>query len=115
MKIMCTKCNEEMQKVNLDKYEYVKGFALYNVPAYQCAKCGNLFFAEKMVNSMEKRTTELKMHSFGFERTIAISGKGLAVRIPSDLASHLKLKEGESVKIIPIDHKGFVVERIKTS
>lgn len=112
MKIMCTKCNQEMKKIVLDRYEYVKGFPLFNVHAYQCAKCSNLFFTEKMANEMEKRTKELKMHSFGFERTITTSGKGLVLRVPSDLASHLRLKEGESVKIIPVNHKGFVVERI---
>lgn len=114
MKVVCTKCNEEMKKAVLDKYEYVKGFPLYNVSAYQCTKCSNLFFAEKMVKEMEIRTKELKMHSFGFERAITTSGKGLVLRVPSDLVSHLKLKEGESVKIIPVDHKGFIVERIKS-
>lgn len=27
-----------------------------------------------------------------------------------DLASHLKLKQGENVKIIPLNHKDFIVE-----
>ena len=111
MKIVCTRCNECMKKVILDRYEYVKGFPLFDIHAYQCPKCNNLFFTEKMVEEMEKRTNELKIRSFGFKRTIAISGKGLALRIPSDLASHLKLKEGENVKIIPVNHRGFVVER----
>lgn len=115
MKILCAKCSEETKKVILDKYEYVKNFPLYNVPAYQCKRCSNLFFTEKMVNEMEKRTAELKMHSFGFERRITTSGKGLVLRVPSDLASHLKLREGENVKIIPVNHKGFVVERTSKS
>ncbi len=113
MKVICTKCSEQMKKVILDRYEYVKNFPLYNIPAYQCDGCGNLFFTEKIINEMESRTKELKIHSFGFERTVATSGKGLVIRVPSDLASHLKLKEGENVKIIPINHKGFIVERIR--
>ena len=113
MKIICTKCKEEMKKAVLDRYEYVKDFPLYSVPAYQCRKCGNLFFTEKMVEEMEGRTEELKMHSFGFRRNVAVSGKGLAVRVPSDLASHLKLKEGDNVRIIPVNHKGFLVEKEK--
>ncbi len=112
MRVVCAKCNEKMENVVLDKYEYVKRFPLYNVPAYQCKKCSNLFFMEKMVKDMEKRTKELKVNAFGFERAIAVSGKGLVLRMPSDLVSHLKLKEGENVKIIPVDHKGFLVERI---
>ncbi len=111
MKIVCTKCKEEMKKVVLDRYEYIKEFPLYNVSAYQCKKCGNLFFTEKMAEEMERRTEELKMHSFGFNRTITTSGKGLVLRVPSDLVSYLRLKEGESVKIIPLNHKGFLVER----
>lgn len=111
MKVTCTKCKEEMKGVVLDRYEYVKSFPLYSVYAYQYGKCGNTFFTEKMVDDMEKRTGELKMHSFGFTRTIAVSGKGLVLRVPSDLAAHLKLKEGESVKIIPVNHNGFLVGR----
>lgn len=84
MKTICIKCKEEMSKVILDRYEYVKGFPLSNISAYQCKNCGKLFFTENMVNEMEKRTEEMKIQSFGFERTIATSGKGLVVRVPSD-------------------------------
>ncbi|MBI2583455.1 MAG: hypothetical protein HYW25_02205 [Candidatus Aenigmarchaeota archaeon] len=111
MRIICTKCREEMTKVILDRYEYVKNFPLFRIPAYQCRNCGNLFFTERMIEEMEKRTEELKIHSFGFSRTIATSGKGLVVRVPSDLASHLRLKEGEKVRILPVNHRGFLVER----
>lgn len=55
MKIVCTKCKEEMKKVILDSYEYTEGFPLFDVPAYQCKKCGNLFFTEGVVDRMEER------------------------------------------------------------
>ncbi len=113
MKIICTKCREEMKKVVLDSYEYIEGFPLFDVPAYKCKKCGNPFFTEDMADKMEKRTEKLKMKSFGFKRTLAVSGKGLVVRVPSDLVEYLDLKEGENVRIIPVDHKGFLVEKEK--
>lgn len=64
MKIVCTKCREEMKKVVLDSYDYVEGFHLFDVTAYQCKKCGSLFFTEEMVDKMEERTEKLKMKSF---------------------------------------------------
>lgn len=102
-----------MKKVILDSYEYIEGFPLFDVPAYQCKKCGNLFFTEGMANKMEERTEKLKMKSFGFKRTLTVSGKGLVVRVPSDLIDYLDLKEGEDVRIVPVDHKGFLVEKEK--
>ncbi len=52
MKILCAKCKEEMKKVILDSYEYMEGFPLFDVPAYQCKKCGNLFFTEDMTDKI---------------------------------------------------------------
>lgn len=106
MKVKCRKCQEVMKKRILDSYEYVEGFQLYGVPAFQCEKCCNLYFTENMVEQMEKRTKLLKMKSFGFRRSLAVSGRGLVVRIPADLIRHLDLKEGESVSILPVDHQG---------
>lgn len=44
---------------------------------------------------------------------MTVSGKGLVVRVPSDVVDYLDLKEGENVKIIPVGHKGFLVEKEK--
>ncbi|MBI3413390.1 MAG: hypothetical protein HY051_04920 [Candidatus Aenigmarchaeota archaeon] len=102
-----------MNETVLDRYEYMEGFQLFKVPGFQCKRCGNLFFTERQVDDMERRTEELKMHTFAFRRTVAVSGKGLVVRVPSDLAEHLNLKEGEAVRILPVNHDGFLVEREK--
>jgi len=113
LKVYCSKCNERMEEEVIDRYEYVEGFPLFNVEGFRCRKCGNLFFTEEQVDEMEERTKKLKMRLFAFKRTIAVSGKGLVVRVPADLAEYLKLKEGEEVRITPVGHKGFLVERDK--
>lgn len=110
MKIICRKCREVMKLIHLDRYEYLEGIPLYEVPAYKCSKCGNEFFTEKMVDEMEVRSEEIRRHQFAFRRRLAVSGGGLVVRVPSDLANDLKLKEGQEVKILPVNHKGFLVE-----
>ncbi|MDI6721403.1 MAG: hypothetical protein QMD85_03365 [Candidatus Aenigmarchaeota archaeon] len=111
MKIICTKCKERMKEAVLDRYEYVEGFPLFDVPAFQCKKCGNVFFTESMADKMEERTKELQRKAFGFRRSLSVSGNGLVVRIPTDLAEYLDMKEGTDVRIIPVDHKGFIVEK----
>ncbi len=111
MKIKCRKCNEAMKHTRLDKYDYIEGTPLYDVPAYQCPICKELFFTEDMVDVMEERSAEIRRHEFGFKRRLTTSGGGLVVRVPPDLAEDLKLQEGQEVRLLPIKHKGFVVER----
>jgi len=111
MKITCLKCNEVMKKTRLDKYEYVEGTPLFDVPGYQCPRCGEFFFTEDIVDTMEERTAEIRRHEFGFKRRLTTSGGGLVVRVPPDLAQDLKLREGQQVRLLPIKHRGFVVEK----
>ena len=51
-----------------------------------------------------------KEFSFGFVRTVTLSGKSLVVCVPSELADQLKMKQGQKVRIIPIAREGFMVK-----
>lgn len=99
--VYCAKCNSEMRLTVLAGYEYMEGCPLSNVPAYKCPDCGNVFFTEEQATSMERMTKALIESTFGFRRKITVTGRSLAVTIPRELASHMKLGKGVTVKIIP--------------
>jgi len=106
----CAKCNIEMRLGVVPKYEYTEGIPLYNVQAYLCPKCDNVFFTEEQADEMEARTEELKKRTFAFLRKVAVSGKSLVIGIPSELAEHLRIKQGQKVKILPSSN-GFFVQK----
>lgn len=108
--IWCAACNGRMELGMLPAYEFEPGYPLPNVGAYTCSKCGKVFFTEEQAKEMKNRTNELKQCTFGFERTVTISGKSLVVGVPSGLAHHLKIKQGQKVRIIPMAKEGFMVK-----
>ena len=99
--VYCAKCDSEMRLTVLPSYEYIEGQALSNVPAYKCHKCGSVFFTEQQAADMVQRTKKLVESAFGFHRKITVTGSSLAVTIPQERASHMKLSKGVTVKIIP--------------
>ena len=110
--IYCAKCDSEMRNVLLPTYEYLEGHSLSNVPAYKCLGCGNIFFTEGQAADMEQRTKALVESTFGFQRKITVTGRSLAVTIPQELASHMKLSKGSTVKITPIT-SGLMIRKVK--
>ena len=110
--IYCAKCSTLMQETILPEYEYVVGLPLKDVSAYKCPNCNEIFFTEEQASSMEKRSKALERVRFGFERKITITGKSLAVTIPSDLANHLLLKQGSKVKIVPLSDESILIKKM---
>ena len=45
-----------MKEVTLASYEYDQGFALKNIPAFQCPRCKEIFFTEDQADMMERIT-----------------------------------------------------------
>ncbi len=109
--MLCAKCETEMKEGLLPRYEYEEGYPLHNVHAYRCPKCSIIFFTEQQAKEMKLRTRELKEYTFGFERKVTISGKSLVVGIPSELADHLNIHQGQKVKIIPMAKDGFIIKK----
>lgn len=107
--IYCAKCNVEMHVGLLPRYEYEEGIPLHNVRSYLCPKCGKFIFTEEQAHDMRARTDEAKEYMFGFERKVSLSGTSLVVGIPAELASHLRIKQGQKVRIIPVAKEGFMV------
>ncbi|MGB9634984.1 MAG: hypothetical protein ACP5H8_00255 [Candidatus Micrarchaeia archaeon] len=46
-----------------------------------------------------------------FERKVTYSGRSLVMSIPEDLAKYMGLTKGNSLKIVPVNRKMFVVEK----
>ena len=110
--IYCANWNIEMKEVFLSKYEYVKGFPLKDVKAYKCDKCDEIYFSEEQAKILKAKTRDLKESVFGFIRKVTISGRSLVISIPKELAEHMKIKQGEKVKVMPIEKEGFMVSKI---
>ncbi|MFA4935966.1 MAG: AbrB/MazE/SpoVT family DNA-binding domain-containing protein [Candidatus Methanoperedens sp.] len=109
MSIICGKCKQEMQEVELPQYEFEEGVILENVKAMRCPE-GHNTFTEAQAQDMERRTEDIKKHAFRFIRSVSKSARSLVIRIPSDLAKHLGLSEDSKVEMIPLGKKRFVVE-----
>lgn len=110
--IYCAKCNKEMTLSIVPKYEFTDGFPLYNVPAYVCETCENVFFTEEQAREMKTKTKEMIDRSFSFERKVTISGKSLVVGIPVELAAHLGLKKGSKLKLFPIAQDSLLIRKL---
>ncbi|MBL7160885.1 MAG: YgiT-type zinc finger protein [Candidatus Aenigmarchaeota archaeon] len=109
--IQCGNCGEEMKRVTLPVYEYMEGFPLHDVKAYQCQKCGEIFFTEEDADNMEKRTKVLEKNEFGFERKVTVSGGSKVIPIPHELVTHLHLRQGQILKVVPVARQGFLVKK----
>ncbi len=109
MTIICGKCKQEMQEVKIEKYEFEEGIILENVNAMRCPE-GHVTFTEEQALDMEQRVDDIKKHAFRFIRSVSKSARSLVIRIPSDLAKHLDLRENSKVEMIPLGKKRFIVE-----
>ena len=107
--IICGKCRQEMQEVELEKYEFEEGIVLENVRAMRCPQ-GHVTFAEEQALDMERRSEDIKKHAFRFVRSVSKSARSLVIRIPADLAKHLDINEDSKIEMIPFGKKRFVVE-----
>jgi len=110
--IYCAKCDVEMKAGIIDSYEYEIGHPVSDIEAYECPKCGKVFLTEEQAKKVKARTKEVKESTFGFERKVTISGKSLVVGIPNELVSHLKIKQGQKVKIFPLSREGFLIKKL---
>ena len=109
MTIICGKCKQDMQEVELEKYEFEGGIELDNVKAMRCPG-GHITFTEAQAHDMEQRTEDIKQNAFRFVRSVSKSARSLVIRIPSDLAKHLGLSEDSKVEMFPLGKKRFIVE-----
>jgi hypothetical protein len=107
--IICGKCKQEMHAIELDQYEFEEGIVLENVRAMRCPN-GHITFTEEQASDMERRSEDIRKHSFRFVRSVSKSARSLVIRIPADLAKHLDITENSKIEMIPLGKKKFMVE-----
>lgn len=109
MTVICGKCKQEMQEVEIGEYEFEEGIILENVRAMRCPD-GHVTFTEEQALDMERRVEDIKKHAFRFIRSVSKSARSLVIRIPADLAKHLDMRENSKVEMVPLGKKRFMVE-----
>jgi hypothetical protein len=109
MAILCGKCQQEMEEVELPSYEFEEGYILEKVKALRCPQ-GHVTFTEEQALNAEERTEDMKKSAFRFVRSVSRSARSLVIRIPADLARHLNLHENSTVEMLPLGKKRFMVE-----
>jgi len=110
MKRKCPVCGGNLEEVD-DIVSELFGYVFIE-KGERCTKCGEEFINEKD----SQRTIEVARKlgiwpsPLRLRRSISRSGRGLVLRIPSDVEKDLKLKEGRIVSIFKIGRKKIVVE-----
>jgi len=88
------------------------GFSLGEYLAEACPVCGEVFWSEEDVASMEKKAKEKGIWGLEQRAKISIAGNSLIVRIPQKLAKFLRLRKGTEVIIHPYGKDKLLIEEI---
>ena len=91
------------------------GFDLGEYVAEACPVCGEVFWSEEDVASMEKKAKEKGIWGLEQRTKISIAGNSLIVRIPQKLARFLGLRKGTEVIIHPYGKDRLLIEEIPES
>lgn len=104
----CPVCNKGTLKKSMIK-EFMFGEYLGEYPAEICSNCGESFTNQETTRAIEQEAKKKGIWGLGKKIKIIKTGNSLAVRIPKDIAQHLKLKEGSEAYIHPEKDK-LVIE-----
>lgn len=88
--------------------ERMFGVHLGSFPAAICSKCGESFTDEKTTRAIQAAAKQRGLWGLGRQTTITKAGNSLAVRIPKNIATFLKLKNGTEAYIHPESGKLIV-------
>lgn len=86
------------------------GVSLGSFPAEQCGSCSEAFLDEDAMAELEKRAKAAGVWGLGKKAKVVKSGNSLVIRIPADLARHLKLRAGSEVFVHPEGEDRIVVD-----
>lgn len=97
----CVMCEGKTEKKLVEHKEF--GVSLGKFRADVCKKCGETYFDEKTAEEIQKKSKEKGLFGLAKKAKIAEIGNSIAIRIPKEIATLMKLKKGEEVTIIPED------------
>lgn len=105
----CALCNGRTEEKVVEHREF--GILVGRFKAHICMHCQEVFFDEKTVDTIQARSKALGLFGLSSKRTkVAQVGNSLAIRIPKDIATFLKLKKEGEVRIIPTNTKELRIE-----
>lgn len=86
------------------------GVSLGKFPGEACPACKETFLDEPGMAELEQRARKLGIWGLGKKLKVVRSGNSLVIRIPVELAEHMKLKAGTEVYVHPEGEARIVVD-----
>ena len=96
----CPVCKKGELKNKIIK-ESMHGVYLGEFPAQVCSKCNESFTDTETTKRIEAASKKAGIWDLGRKTKITRSGKSLAIRIPKEIATFMKLEEGHEVYMNP--------------
>lgn len=105
----CPACNDgELKKARIREEQL--GVFLGEYKGLRCDACNETFFDEATTQKIIEKAKEKGIFGIEAKTKIAKSGNSLAVRIPKNIATIMKLKEGQEVRMHPAGKKLIIEE-----
>lgn len=105
----CPSCGKgTLRKAMIE--ESMFGVRLGKFPGETCGACEETFLDESAMTELEERARKAGIWGLGRKLKVVRSGNSLVIRIPVELAEHMKLKAGTEVYVHPEGADRIVVE-----
>ncbi|MHB8632894.1 MAG: AbrB/MazE/SpoVT family DNA-binding domain-containing protein [Thermoplasmatota archaeon] len=105
----CPSCGKgKLQNAKVE--EQMFGVRLGQFSGERCNSCKETFLDETAMAELETRAKTAGVWGLGTKARVVKSGNSLVIRIPADLARHLKLQAGAEVYVHPEGADKIVVE-----
>ncbi|HLC64747.1 MAG TPA: AbrB/MazE/SpoVT family DNA-binding domain-containing protein [Candidatus Nanoarchaeia archaeon] len=95
----CVICGGNTQRKNVEHKEF--GISLGMFKADVCEKCGEAYFDEKTADEIQRRSREKGLFGLAKKAKVAEVGNSIAIRIPKEIATFMKIKKGKEVTLFP--------------
>ncbi len=104
---VCGRANLRREK----RHSEQDGFDLGVYVAEVCHSCGEVFWMEKDVTTMQRKAKQIGIWGLEQKTKVATVGNSLAVRIPKRLAYFLGLRHGVEVLVHPLGRDKLIIEQ----
>ena len=104
--VMCGKGTLEEKTVEHKEF----GVSLGKFKAQACPSCGEAFFDSDTAKKIQAKSKERGLFGLAKKTKVAQVGNSLAVRIPKEIATFLKLQKEKEVRIVPKSMHEITIE-----
>lgn len=106
----CPECNSDLITIKTTLDLYSGKVILNDVEVQYCPKCKEELFTPKQMKKIDELTKGIKLQELSLRRKLSESGRGLILRIPSDIARAMHLTKDSEVEIKVKDSKELLIE-----